>query len=199
MGVCACGGRHTCMHAYQPHWYAVALTDIWMAYYCVEGVNAMLTPQLLPVGLPSQVAKPTPSPLGSLPPVSALVSVPLWASLASTGHQAVALSCSVACPVTTPAARGGYSLPTHPQHEITGAEAAPGLTCSIVRELPAPELSLSRVSEPFLPKLVERIRAGHFVEMRDLLTYNISLIQQMEAFNGNYTLPALPGMLKPRL
>ena len=34
------------------------------------------------------------------------------------------------------------------------------------------------------------------MEMRDVLTDNISLIQQMEALNSQCTLPALPGMLK---
>ncbi len=50
----------------------------------------------------------------------------------------------------------------------------------------------------FLEK-VEKIRAGHFVEMRDLLTENISLLQQLETLGNNPTIPSLPGMLKPQL
>ena len=38
--------------------------------------------------------------------------------------------------------------------------------------------------EPFPPKLVERIEAGQFVVLWNLLTDNISLIQQVEALNG---------------
>ena len=65
--------------------------------------------------------------------------------------------------------------------------------------LAGPEFNLLQASEPFPTKLLEKIRAGHFVEMWDLLTDNISLIQQMEALNGQCTSPALPGMLKPHL
>ena len=35
--------------------------------------------------------------------------------------------------------------------------------------------------------------------MRDLLTDSVSLLQQLETFGGQYSVQALPGMLKPRL
>ena len=51
----------------------------------------------------------------------------------------------------------------------------------------------------FPKKLVDRIRSGRYVDFRDLLSDNISLLQQLETFNSQYPLPALPGSLKPRL
>ena len=61
-------------------------------------------------------------------------------------------------------------------------------------------VSLSPATEPFPPKLVERIRAGQFVEMRELLTDNIALLHQLESLGAcQYPIPSLPGILKPRL
>ena len=37
------------------------------------------------------------------------------------------------------------------------------------------------------------------MDMRDLLTDNVSLIQQLDTFGGNHAFPSLPGMLRPRL
>ena len=60
-------------------------------------------------------------------------------------------------------------------------------------------LSLSPATSPFPQKLVDRARSGQFVDMRDLLTDNVSLIQQLDTFGGNHAIPSLPGMLRPRL
>ena len=62
-----------------------------------------------------------------------------------------------------------------------------------------PGLSLSPATPPFPQKLVDKVRSGQFVEMRDLLMDNVSLLQQLEIFGGQYSAPALQGMLKPRL
>ena len=65
---------------------------------------------------------------------------------------------------------------------------------------PAPRLSLSPAREPFPRKLVDKVRSGQFVEMRDMLTDNIALKRQMESFSSAYScVPALPGAMKPRL
>ena len=37
------------------------------------------------------------------------------------------------------------------------------------------------------------------MRMRDLLTDNVSLLQQLEIFGGQYSVPSLPGMLRPHL
>ena len=50
--------------------------------------------------------------------------------------------------------------------------------------LTATGFALSPASEPFPQKLVERIRSGQYVDMWDLLTDNISQLQQLEAFGG---------------
>lgn len=61
-------------------------------------------------------------------------------------------------------------------------------------------ISGTELVPPFPRKLVDRIRTGQYVEMRDLLTDNISLLQQMDTFTSQYAcIPALPGALKPRL
>lgn len=65
---------------------------------------------------------------------------------------------------------------------------------------PGPGVSLSPATEPFPQKLVDRVRSGRYVDMRDLLADNIALLQQMETFSGQYAcMPGLPGMLKPSL
>ena len=56
----------------------------------------------------------------------------------------------------------------------------------------------SPATEPFPQKLVEKVKSGQFVEMRELLSCNISLLQQLDTVNMQ-CLPVLPGVLKPRL
>ena len=60
-------------------------------------------------------------------------------------------------------------------------------------------MSLSPAISPFPQKLVDRACSGQFVNMRDLLTDNVSLLQQLGTFGGNHAFPSLPGMLRPRL
>ena len=59
-------------------------------------------------------------------------------------------------------------------------------------------LILSPASDPIPHRLVQRIRAGEFVDMRDLLADNISLHNQLEALHGQASL-ASPASLQPRL
>ena len=60
-------------------------------------------------------------------------------------------------------------------------------------------LSLSPASEPFPWRSWNRICTDEFVEMRDLLMDNITLLQQLEVFGGHQPLAAVPGMTRPRL
>ena len=63
---------------------------------------------------------------------------------------------------------------------------------------PAPGFSLPLAAEPFPRKLVDKMRSGQFVEMRDMPTDNIALKRQMESFSSAYScVPALPGAMKP--
>ena len=59
-------------------------------------------------------------------------------------------------------------------------------------------LILSPSSDPIPHRLVSRIQAGEFVEMRNLLADNISLHNQLEDFHGHIW-PSTPAHLRPRL
>ena len=43
---------------------------------------------------------------------------------------------------------------------------------------------LSPAAEPFLKKVLDKIRSGQFVEMRELLADNIELVHQLECMQG---------------
>ena len=43
------------------------------------------------------------------------------------------------------------------------------------------------------------MRLGQFVDMKDLLADNVALLQQLETFGGQHSLPTLPGVLRPGL
>ena len=58
---------------------------------------------------------------------------------------------------------------------------------------------LSPGLEPVPQKLADRVCSGVYVEMRDLLGDNISLLRKLESVNIATTLPALPDTMKPRL
>ena len=59
-------------------------------------------------------------------------------------------------------------------------------------------LILSPSSEPFPRKLVDKVRSGQFVEMRELLADNISLLRQLESVQGPTHMPLI-GPNRPRL
>ena len=123
--------------------------------------------------------------LGFTPPATALTSVPLLHG--STGHRS----------------HHGYfpcqyphrALP-HPYHGLPLTPLSYQVSATAFQ---GPGLSLSPATAPFPQKLVDKVRSGQFVDMRDLLSDNVSLLQQLEIFGGQYSVPTLPGMLKPRL
>ena len=109
--------------------------------------------------------------LGTLPPPQLLTSVSL-----SAGDQA-------STPITTsvpPAPTPSTVVPQPPQ---------PPLTSGLV---------LSPAAEPFPRKLVDKVQSGQFVEMRELLADNISLVQQLESIQG-FSRLHLVGANRPRL
>ena len=67
---------------------------------------------------------------------------------------------------------------------------------SVMPSQPGLGLSLSLVTSQ---KIVDRAHLGQFVDMRDLLTEKVSLLQQLDTVGGHHAFPFLPGMLKPRL
>ena len=109
--------------------------------------------------------------LGALPPPNMLTSVALLA-----GTQA-------APSYSTP----GNQLPQTPAPQLMSG-------------LPASNTSgliLSPASEPFPQKLVDKVKSGQFVEMRELLSNNIALMQQLEDIQG-FPVATL-GAARPRL
>ena len=120
-----------------------------------------------------------PATLGVLPFAQALVSVPLT----QTTHAAPILSPS------TPA--------------VTGTVAQVPLQTSSTTHHSTPIVSnsgliLSPASEPFPRKLVNEVQSGQYIDMRELLSDNISLLQQLESVHGTNQLPAV-GPSRPRL
>ena len=59
-------------------------------------------------------------------------------------------------------------------------------------------LVLSPAAEPFPQKLVDKIRSGQFVDMKELLADNMSLVNQLEAVQGLSPIHLL-GARRPRL
>ena len=122
--------------------------------------------------------------LGIMPPPSALASV----SLMQGGPTCSTVLSAWSSPITM-----STMAPLVP---LTDSTTVPPLSTSMVG--PGVGVSLSPATEPFPRKLVDRIRSGQYIEMRDLLMDNISLRQQLESLGG----PAqysLPGIMRPRL
>ena len=129
--------------------------------------------------------------VGLLPRLVSVASVPLinvsspavvWApTLASLPYP---------CPPVAPSTRPVFIL-AQPHPSTSGP--VPSLA------LPAQALSLSMSLEPFPPRLVARINAGQFVEMRDLLGDNIILSQRMEEAHTSFPSYILPSSSGPSL
>ena len=86
------------------------------------------------------------------------------------------------------------AVPTVQGAPATASAEVPSTSASLL-----PAVSLSPATEPFPRKLVEKIQAGQFVEMKELLSDNIALLQQLDVFQGQCAMPVLPGALKSRL
>ena len=109
--------------------------------------------------------------LGILPPPHLLTSVALLA-----GNQAAPL----------------YSAPNNLLPQTPAAQLASG------SQTPhSTGLILSPASEPFPQRLVDKVKSGQFVEMRELLGDNIALLQQLEDIQG-FPVATL-GAARPRL
>ena len=114
--------------------------------------------------------------LGAIPPPSALSSVPTLATVQS-----------------------GPTLPLapHPFHmPAVFGEGGPQPTALPVSSQQG--LVLSPAAEPLPKKLVDKIRSGQFVEMRELLADNVSLVHQLETVQGAPAAYML-GTSRPRL
>ena len=122
-------------------------------------------------------------PVNSILP-DAIRSVPL------TGLGAGPLVTTVPPVSTTPSSSSATS-----SYVNTLGPLSPGL----YQEPPlATSLILTPTIDPMPPKLVQRIRSGQFVELKELLPDNMALQQQLETIQGHTSLPLLPPSLKPR-
>ena len=101
-----------------------------------------------------------PASLGTLPPLQLLTSVPLAQPLPPNGVPSMRHQQTVTVPTSS------HILP------ISHPPAAPPPT-------PSAGLILSPAAAPFPQKLVDKVRSGQFIEMRELLADNISLVQQL--------------------
>ena len=61
---------------------------------------------------------------------------------------------------------------------------------------PHPGLALSPATQPFPQRIVDRVLSGEFIEMRELLSDNITLLSQLESFHAY---PVAPAHVRPRL
>ena len=97
-------------------------------------------------------------------------------------------------PLLPPLTSTVWSLPP----STFGASLPPAMQ-TLVTSPPLPTataaFSLSPATEPFPQKL---ILSGQLVDMREMLTDNVSLLQQLEIMGGQ-TAPGLPGVLRPHL
>ena len=123
-----------------------------------------------------------PSHLGTIPLPSALSAVPLINSSShhDLSEQPMSLRMPLHAQPTLPIFAGQWPNPT-------------------TQPLFPAGVTLSPATEPFPRKIVDRICSSQFVEMRDLLTDNMSLLHQLEAVNGQHPLPSLLGTLRPHL
>ena len=74
----------------------------------------------------------------------------------------------------------------------------PGANAGLPHPSSTSGLVLSPAAEPFPRKLVDKVNSGQFVEMRELMADNITLLHQLEAMYG-YSSLHLAGVASPRL
>ena len=130
--------------------------------------------------------------LGSLPSSSALVSVaertPATSNIVSVSQPVMSIPASPQFSLAGTVATVGGQLPQ--QVQVLGGSSRGADTQGVI---------LSPALQPIPGRLVRRIISGDFVEMRDLLTDNIALHDQLEAVQGPLNLTPIPGALRPRL
>ena len=128
--------------------------------------------------------------LGSLPHSEAIASVPLVTSWSSFGPLVTSWSSLGATPAIPPTSLGSSG-------PLGAVPLVPDFTLVSFSQAFAPStwsgLILSLVANPIQYRLVQRIRSGEFVEIRDLLADNIALHVQLEDLHGHTT------SLNPRL
>ena len=132
--------------------------------------------------------------LGSLPPPDTIASV-------ATIHDQ--LSQTQLDPVVLPSAATSTGLDAIQQLPQAGLSSFPSRLPPVSSPpLPVAQslgLILSPALQPIPARLVRRIQSGEFVEMRDLLSDNVALHDQLEAVHGPLLAAHTPASLRPRL
>ena len=134
-------------------------------------------------------------PLGFIPPVSMLASVPLHLSGSGTSSSVFPASSVGAGPPPTFSISSPLSsvLPLSPQ--VSPAALAPTSQASTV----ASGVVLSSVAGPLPQKLVDKVKSGQFIEMREFLVDNMLLLERLKSVPGLGLLPVLSSGSRPRL
>lgn len=130
--------------------------------------------------------------LGWIPPPQCLSSIPLRSG-AGPGRGVTFSTPTQSTGVSWTAGLLAPGLTTMQRQDGTGVSLGPPPAGPV-----QPGLVLSPAAEPFPQKLVDRVRAGNFMEMRELLADNMSLLGQLEAVPGLSTVQML-GPTRPRL
>ena len=126
-----------------------------------------------------------PLPLGVLPPPTAITSVPETESIPPTAYPS-----SLIQPLRQSGNSGQSSVslsvfpPLPPASSLGSSFTQSGMI-------------LSPASDPIPHRLVQRIQAGDFVEMQDLLVDNIALHNQLDTVHGPLSLASTPPALRP--
>lgn len=131
----------------------------------------LLTPILWVIALSDPLNAGSDVPLGSMPLPQSIYSVAVPGATHTWSSQAPLASAAL------------HQLPVLPTLATTSRRG----------------LILSPAADPIPHRLVQRIQAGEFVEMRDLLADNVSLHGQLEDIHGPAPLAATPLPFRPRL
>ena len=130
--------------------------------------------------------------MGELPPPASLGSVAITSTSQSTIYTSPLSAISPNQPllphhppVSAPSQELVWQWPPAYPYQLPGSSSQPGL-------------SLSPAAEPVPSHLVQRIRTGSFVEMRDLLADNIALQSQLSSLQGP-SMAFNQGGTRPRL
>ena len=170
-----------------------------MGHLVSPGMSTRHIDHLLPFPGTSSFPLVTPT-LGTLPPPSALSSIPLLSSSASLPP----LYTSSIRHEATMAVSSGPTASTWSSPPVTSTVTPPQFPLVVGGTFTCPPtppmgIILSPSSEPFPQRLVDRARSGQFVDMREFLTDNVALLQQLEVFPGTSATSCLPGVARPRL
>ena len=132
--------------------------------------------------------------LSALPPPSSLTCV----SLLTGPYQGHLLGTSVAPDPTSTTNVLAPGITTWPSISVAPSTSLPMVNPAQVYHQQTAGLVISPAAAPFPKKLVDKVKSGQFVEMKELLVDNTALMRQLEAMHGTSNLPQF-GANRPQL